>query len=71
MMVQEWKAGQPSKVIYRWIRRPKHAPGGLLEEEHLYHGGMLNRHKHGLGEYLIIRRFLYTYSDTTTTDRLI
>lgn len=71
MMVEEWKEGHPSKVIYRWIHRPKHSPGGLLEEEHLYHGGMLNRHKHGPGEYLIIRRFIHPYPDTTTTGRSI
>ncbi len=66
MMVKEWTEGQPSKVIYRWIRRPQNAPGGLLEEEHLYHGEMLNQHKHGPGDYLITRRSIQPYLDTTT-----
>jgi hypothetical protein len=57
MLVEEWRDGQPSKVVYKWLRRPREPASKLKEEEHLYRGGMLNRHKHGAGEYFIIRRY--------------
>ena len=69
MMVQEWSEGQPSRVIYKWIRKPRDSGSGLLEEEHLYHGSMLNRHKHGPGQYLITRRYALLYSGSLTVRR--
>jgi hypothetical protein len=69
MMVEEWNEGQPSRVIYKWIRKPRESVNGLVEEEHLYHGSMLNRHKHGPGEYLITRRYVVLYSGSLTARR--
>ena len=62
-VVEEWFKNEPSKVIYRWIRKPNfsqinhsNAPR-LIEEEHIYRGPMKHYRKNGNGLYIINKKF--------------
>lgn len=65
-LVLEKEDDQPSRVIYRWIKKlPLERAKGLTmkEEEHIYTGQMHNNRKHGSGEYIILRK----WSDSSET----
>lgn len=51
--------GNPSKVIYRWVRRQTEQSKGLAlkEEEHIYKGEMKAGRKHGKGEYIVLKKW--------------
>ena len=66
--IVEEKLGEDlTNVIYRWLRIPKEDATGLIEEEHIYRGGMKKNRKDGRGEYMIISR----YSDNTEKTKSI
>lgn len=66
--IVEEKLGEDlTNVIYRWLRIPKEDASGLIEEEHIYRGGMKKNRKDGRGEYMIISR----YSDNTEKTKSI
>ena len=62
-VVEEWFKNEPSKVIYRWIRKSNQnqinqakAPY-LIEEEHIYRGPMKHYRKNGSGIYIILNKY--------------